>query len=486
MGILVTFEDKATVDNYFDLKFHLEDLLGLPGDLGIPAMVRLDFLAVFLISFFITILFGGVTFSKDDLASGERLEQDVSPSSEEKKVPQGKLAVPDGAAQIKAEAIIRELYKVEYAEREPAAMRRLTEKLLRKAVETPDDPAGRFVLLREARDLAARSGDMELAFRAVEHIAERFEVDPFEMKTAVLTAMVRSAKTVEEHASLAEAGLDFADEVMADERGDDAFRILTQVQTAAKKARSSSLTTRVQARTREFRKVQTALQTLKKRSEAPEANAVVGKFFCFIIGDWDKGLPYLGKGDDPKLEAVVRAEAAKPSDPAAREALADIWWALAEGGGQEKTLYLRRALYWYQQSLPGLSGLSKEKVGKRVKGLRLQFPASKADEPAGELRRFVGHTNVVWWASFSPDRKRVLSGSDDGTARLWDVESGQELRRMEVKSGVTALAFLPDGRRALFGCRDETVRLWDIVRGGELGRLTEHHGWRNTLRHRLA
>jgi len=434
------------------------------------------FLAVFSIGFSTAMVSDGVTRSKAELASSERTDRDAPPPGEEKKVPQSKTRVPNDAAQEKAEAVIRDLYKVEYAENEPAAMRGLTGTLLRKAAEMPDDPTGRFVLLREARDLAARSGDVGLAFRAVDRIAEGFEADPFGMKTAVLTAMVRSAKTAEELQSLAEAGLDLSDEAMAAGRGDDALRLSTQAQAAAKKARNPSLATRAQARTREYRKVQAALQTLKTRPDSPEANAAVGKFHCFVTGDWDKGVPYLGKGDDPKLKAVARAEGAKPSDPAAQETLADSWWDLAGGGGQEKASYLRRALYWYQQSLPGLSGLSKEKVGRRVQQLRSQFPDTRADEPSGELRRFSGHTNVVWWVSFSPDGKRALSGSDDGTARLWDVESGRELRRMDVKSGVTALAFLPDGRRAIFGCRDGTVRLWDVVRGGELGRLTGQHG----------
>ena len=40
VDVLVTFEGSATFDNFFDLKFELEDLLGRPVDLGTPAMVR--------------------------------------------------------------------------------------------------------------------------------------------------------------------------------------------------------------------------------------------------------------------------------------------------------------------------------------------------------------------------------------------------------------------------------------------------------------
>ena len=40
VDILVTFEDRPTFDNFFDLKSYLEDLFDRPVDLGTPAMVR--------------------------------------------------------------------------------------------------------------------------------------------------------------------------------------------------------------------------------------------------------------------------------------------------------------------------------------------------------------------------------------------------------------------------------------------------------------
>ncbi|MBE7556731.1 MAG: hypothetical protein HS126_37245 [Anaerolineales bacterium] len=48
-------------------------------------------------------------------------------------------------------------------------------------------------------------------------------------------------------------------------------------------------------------------------------------------------------------------------------------------------------------------------------------------------------------AAFSPDGKYVVSGSADGTARVMEVGTKQEISRMSHENGVSAVAFSPDG-----------------------------------------
>ncbi len=62
--------------------------------------------------------------------------------------------------------------------------------------------------------------------------------------------------------------------------------------------------------------------------------------------------------------------------------------------------------------------------------------------------------------AFSPDGQRAVSGSFDGTARVWDLRSG-ESRVLEGHRGpVVWVAFSPDGKRVLTASQDGTVRLW--------------------------
>ncbi|MDD4163419.1 MAG: hypothetical protein PHW87_13170, partial [Methanothrix sp.] len=57
---------------------------------------------------------------------------------------------------------------------------------------------------------------------------------------------------------------------------------------------------------------------------------------------------------------------------------------------------------------------------------------------------------------------RLATGSGDGTARLWDVEPGKELQRLEDDGWVNALAFSPDASRLATASDDKTARLWDV------------------------
>ena len=80
---------------------------------------------------------------------------------------------------------------------------------------------------------------------------------------------------------------------------------------------------------------------------------------------------------------------------------------------------------------------------------------------------------AVLSVAFAPDGQSILTGSDDNTAKLWDLK-GHELQSFQGHtSSVLSVAFAPDGQSILTGSEDNTAKLWDL-KGHELQSFQGH------------
>src|SRR5262249_27906953 len=120
-------------------------------------------------------------------------------------------------------------------------------------------------------------------------------------------------------------------------------------------------------------------------------------------------------------------------------------------------------------------------TGKNEKVVRLWSPAT--GEPVREL---TGGRFAFASVAFSPDGRTVAAGEGvdrdtfpsgakmpDGAVRLWDPNTGKELRQLHAGSGrANALAYSPDGRLlATAGLDDGAVHIWDPNAGTERARF---------------
>jgi WD40 repeat protein len=97
-------------------------------------------------------------------------------------------------------------------------------------------------------------------------------------------------------------------------------------------------------------------------------------------------------------------------------------------------------------------------------------------ETGVEVRRWGGGEYGVRAVAFAPDGRHAISAGSATPPRLWDTATGTEVRRFETKSNSEALtvAFAPDGRLVLTADRDHLVRCWDAQTGQELRRFVGH------------
>ncbi|MBE9071761.1 WD40 repeat domain-containing protein [Microcystis sp. LEGE 08355] len=92
-----------------------------------------------------------------------------------------------------------------------------------------------------------------------------------------------------------------------------------------------------------------------------------------------------------------------------------------------------------------------------------------------ERNRLEGHGSYVHSVNFSCDGKTLVSGSDDKTIKLWNVETGQEIRTLKGHNGpVYSVNFSPDGKTLVSGSDDKTIKLWNVEKPQEIHTLKGH------------
>ncbi len=93
-----------------------------------------------------------------------------------------------------------------------------------------------------------------------------------------------------------------------------------------------------------------------------------------------------------------------------------------------------------------------------------------------------GHQNIVRAITTSIDGRFIVSGSDDKTVKLWDMEKGHLIKTLEGHDGYVLSVFIsPDNRRIVSASSDKTVKLWDLEGGHLIFTLEGHKDWVNSV-----
>ncbi len=93
---------------------------------------------------------------------------------------------------------------------------------------------------------------------------------------------------------------------------------------------------------------------------------------------------------------------------------------------------------------------------------------------------FSGHSNWVRSVAFSPDGRHIVSGSSDRTIRVWNAMTGETVAGpfSGHLDSVRSVAFSPGGQHIISGSYDGTIRVWNAMTGETVaGPLSGHSGW---------
>lgn len=239
------------------------------------------------------------------------------------------------------------------------------------------DKTACYAALSLARDTAVEAGNLELVVDIISVLDGKYQIDALRMKADSAAAASKSLpKSIDRVAYLEQLSA-VLEQAIAAERFDIAEQLAVAAVNVARQTDDPALIASASEHAQFVKDYQAAYSAvqgssamLAQKPADTDANLAVGRFRCFIKGDWTAGLPFLAKGSDATIRALAENDLIRPADAGAQLALADGWWKLAENEtGVARHQIQRRARKWYYEASPELSGLKRVRVDSRLKHL---------------------------------------------------------------------------------------------------------------------
>ncbi|MDB9475593.1 TIR domain-containing protein, partial [Dolichospermum circinale] len=165
-----------------------------------------------------------------------------------------------------------------------------------------------------------------------------------------------------------------------------------------------------------------------------------------------------------KQNAVIASDKAQKSEQEAKKQLKQAQLNQAESLGRY-SLSLSNTSQKFDASIQAIKAgiiLKTQKLFNLVVMNALQAPLSDTSEK----NRLLGHSGTIFSVSVSPDGRTLASGSQDKTIKLWNLDTGKEIRTLSGHSNfVYSVSFSPDGRTLASGGGDNTIKLWNLDTG---------------------
>jgi hypothetical protein len=247
------------------------------------------------------------------------------------------------------------------------------------------DPALAYQCLLQAQQYYLKAESPSRSFEMIRQLHAQFRID-------VASLALETAKTAQEtvkdpigSAELAKECLDLAGDLS--ERGQyaAALTVASHATNAAQLAKHKhyssvalAMTRRVTQLQSEWERVQSFADALKADPRNAEANLEIGRFYCLIAGQRERGWPLLALGSDPSLSQLAEAELKGTDDPNAQATLGALWLTVSgKVPASMRSAARSRAKAWFWRAMNQSSGAERTALERK---------ASKIITPKAELR----------------------------------------------------------------------------------------------------
>lgn len=345
---------------------------------------------------------------------------DVPPNVEE---PQEKQPVPADAALSPVTARVEHFFDIKGATT-AKDKRALAQRLFEKSLQS-DAYLEQFVLLDYARKLAVAAHDLQTAVESVNWQSKLFEVDQLGLLGSVVSSIEYSEEQPNENAAVAKVGLSLIDRALADDRYDLAIEIADAITKPAHRSSSPDLPQQVQEAVRGIRlirrpfdQLKPSLETLENNPEDAVANTAVGRFYCFVKGDWQRGLPHLARGNHLRQKQLSERELAEERLPEETFAIAEGWFSLADDEeallpssiSRQQEQILRHALSLYEAIVQRLPASKQSEAQTQIATTKRKLEGDSAASP-------VRTTRAIWYMNEVSMQPFAMGKKGDGKLR---------------------------------------------------------------------
>ncbi|MEM7204090.1 MAG: hypothetical protein AAF628_27760 [Planctomycetota bacterium] len=252
------------------------------------------------------------------------------------------------------------------------------------ASSTGGSEAITYALLECSLKFAADGGAPGFAVRVVDALGARYRVD----RVGVALACVKQATRAAEASDARRGGIRQLVRV-----GEEAILAGRDVEEEAafKAARHWARALNDPYLMEAVDAVHVALAGIESDSSEATAHETLGRYFCVLGDDWDRGLKHLAQGSDEAAAELARSDMAEADEATAMIRVARGWWQFARQDGvpsREREAWRSRAVHWCEQAVDGLVGFDRDWAEARIAG------ASEVEKPR---------------VARAPTRKRALS-----------------------------------------------------------------------------